>query len=231
MPERCYDPTGRLVKCPPGRGEEEAPDVTGPAQRHEAELTGGGTIEKVGPASVQREGRLAEEEARERQRKFLESELERARQGQLALRERAGAITETGLRTIREGARLRRGQAESSLAAAGGGRSALGERARRAGREATTMAEEQFQSKVLIEQFDQEFKAEQAAIDRLFQSGQAELAFLRQIRLIDRQAHWQIELAKLEQGNQAWEAFGGFISDFFGPVVEKAGEAFAAFVL
>lgn len=232
MPGCVSSTTGRPVPCPPGRGQESGTDVINPAVSREGELTGGGTIEKVGPTSTERAGRLAEEEARERQRRFLESELARARTGQSALRERAREITETGLRTIREGERLRRGQAESSIATLGqgAGRSRFGERVRRAGREATTMAEEQFQSKVLIEQYDQEFKAEQAAIDRLFRSGQEELAFLRQIRLIDRQAYWQQELEKLRQGNAAWEAFGGFIGKFLGPVGSKVGEQFAEWV-
>jgi len=174
--------------------------------------------------------RLRGQERRVRQE--LEAELDRIRGGSAALRERSEEALTLGRRGIREGERIRLGQAESGLAGLGLSESGLSERVRRAERETTAFAEADLESRVRITEMDETFKAEQSAIERLFSAGQAELGFLRQARLIAIQADYARQLAEIEQGNAFFNAIGSAVSTIGGialmTVNPFAGAAVAA---
>jgi len=210
MPEKCYGAGGRRIPCPPGH-EDEGGLVT-PAAQHEEELFGEGVVVQTPDDSLRRQGRIAENNAQQLQRQFLEEELSRIRVGSSALRDRAEGILTLGRRNIREQERIRLGQAESGLSAIQLSESGLGERVRRAERETTAFAEADLESRVRIEEMGETFKAEQSAIERLYQSGEANLAYLRQVRLIGIQAQYARELAELESGNAFFGAIGEAVS-------------------
>jgi hypothetical protein len=157
---------------------------------------------RIGPEELQRRASQA------RQRAFLEEELANIRAGSGALRERAEETLTLGRRGIREGERRRLGQAETSLAGLGLSQSGLSERVRRAERETTAFAEADLESRVRITEMDEMFKAEQQAIDRLFASGENELGYFRQVRLLQIQAQYAKELAEIQSGNAFFNMLG-----------------------
>lgn len=158
----------------------------------------------------------------QRQRYFLESELENIRGGSAALHERAEETLTLGRRGIREGERLRLGQAESGLSALNLSESGLGERVRRAERETTAFAESDLESRVRIAEMDETFRAEQQAIERLYASGENELAFHRQVRLLGIQAQYARELAEIESGGKWWNALGSALGTIGGAALMLA---------
>lgn len=171
------------------------------------------------PDRVQRRERLeqirAELEALpgQRQRAFLEGELERARGGNEFLKARTEEALARGGRSIQEGERRRLAQAESGLASMGLGDSPLGERGRRAEREVTAIQEGQLASGLLINELDQTFKAESDAIQRLFMSGENELAFVRQAHLLQMQLDAALKIAEMESDASMWGSVGSFFGD------------------
>jgi len=216
-------PPSTQAQLPPPRTAAPPAAALTPEQdlnRRRSELLGRLGGEPDDPEALRRQIEVIDTQLREikvgNEQALLRKQAEEAGQFTDAQRQRIAEAQGIAGREIGEQSRLRGEQLESSLAGSGLGESVVGERARAQERELSARMYQQTASQLLSGELQRTFAAEQAAIDRLFQSGQAELAFGRQWQLTERQLAASIQIAEMQADSSLW-------GDIFGAVGEVAG--------
>lgn len=212
---------------PGGAGAAQPAPAPAPAltpeqelERRRSKIEGQLGGEPKDPARLMRQLEAIDRQLREirfeREQARLRDEAKMAGQITPAQRQRLDLAQGIAGREIGEQSRLRQGQLESSLAGMGLGDSVVGERARAQERELSARMYQQTASQLLSGELQRSFAAEQAAIDRLFQSGQGEVAFQRQWQLAQRQINASVQIAEMQADSSLW-------GDIFGAIGEVAG--------
>lgn len=134
----------------------------------------------------------------------LESERERSRNLNPLLEARGQQALALGRRSLLEGERRRLSQTESGLGALGLAQSPVGEAFRAEERATTSAQEAQLTGTLNIEALSEGFRAEQDAINRLFQNGENDLAYHRQVRLTQMQLDAAERIAEMQASASLW---------------------------
>ena len=99
------------------------------------------------------------------------------------------------------------------------GQGGLEQRAMRLEREVTSEALQGLASAVTVKEMTEHYQAEQAAIQRLYASGENELAFEREKVLTQMQIDAAIRIAEMEADAGFWDSFLGVIGDVASSVI------------
>lgn len=134
-----------------------------------------------------------------KQRAYLYGELEQSRGRSALLQGRSKEVFSAGRRDLLEDEQRRLQMARTAMGAAGHTGSGLEQRVMRAEREQTSENITKLKSAVTVQEMTEAYNAEQAAIQRLYENGETDLAFQRQVVLTSMQIQAAYRIAEMQQ--------------------------------